>query len=205
MDDVDKFARFYESGFGKLILEKEAEYVRQELQDCGRILDVGCGIGVFEERLYGLDVTGLDISEEMIKVARRRSRKNFVVGDAGNLDFDDATFDGVFYVATLEFIADYKKAVREAWRVTRQGGKLLVLMLNPESQYFHEQSENKDSYFRRALHRDVSEVRDYISEFYAIIKEEYFLGIRGKEVFETRDKNFAAMYAVVGKRIEKNK
>jgi ubiquinone/menaquinone biosynthesis C-methylase UbiE len=200
MDDVDKFARFYESGFGKLILEKEAEYIRKELQDCGRILDVGCGIGVFEERLSGLDVTGLDISEEMIKVARRRSRKNFVVCDAGNLDFDDATFDGVFYVATLEFIADYKKAVREAWRVTRQGGKLLVLMLNPESQYFREQSEDKDSYFRRVLHRDVGEIRDCISELYAIVKEEYILGIRGTEVFETHDKNFAAMYAVVGRK-----
>ena len=200
MKGVDKFARFYESGFGKLILEKEAEYIQKELKDCDKILDVGCGIGIFEERLSGLDITGLDISEEMITEAGKRSDKKFVVGDAESLEFDDASFDGVLYVAALEFIADYKKAVRESWRVTRPDGKLLALMLNPSSRYFHEQSEDKDSYFRRVLHTDVDEIRDYIAEFYNIVKEEYFLGIRGKEVFETRDKKYAGLYAVVGKK-----
>jgi ubiquinone/menaquinone biosynthesis C-methylase UbiE len=200
MKGVDKFARFYESGFGKLILEKEAEYIQKELKDCDKILDVGCGIGIFEERLSGLDITGLDISEEMITEAGKRSDKKFVAGDAESLEFDDASFDGVLYVAALEFIADYKKAVRESWRVTRPDGKLLALMLNPSSRYFHEQSEDKDSYFRRVLHTDVDEIRDYIAEFYNIVKEEYFLGIRGKEVFETRDKKYAGLYAVVGKK-----
>jgi hypothetical protein len=53
------------------------------------------------------------------------------------------------------------------------------------------------------LHTDVDEIREYISEFYNIIKEEYFLGIRGKEVFESGDEKYAALYAVVGKRTEK--
>jgi len=198
--DVEKFARFYESDFGKLILEKEAEYIQKELKDCDKVLDVGCGIGIFEERLSGLDITGLDISEEMITEAGKRSDKKFVVGDAENMGFDDASFDGVLYVAALEFIADYKKAVRESWRVTRPDGKLLALMLNPSSRYFHEQSEDKGSYFGRVLHTDVDEIRDYIAEFYKIVKEEYFLGITGKEVFETRDKKYAGLYAVVGKK-----
>jgi hypothetical protein len=73
-------------------------------------------------------------------------------------------------------------------------------MLNPSSRYFHEQSQDKDSYFGRVLHTDVDEIRDYIAEFYKIVKEEYFLGITGKEVFETRDKKYAALYAVVGKK-----
>lgn len=200
MNDVHKFTRFYESDFGKLVLEKEAEYIRKELRGCSRILDVGCGIGIFEERLSGLDITGLDISEEMITEARRRSGNEFVVGDAQNLEFGDGRFDGVFFVATLEFIPDYKKAVREAWRVTGPGGKLLVLMLNPASLYFHEQSEDSGSYFGRVRHRNTDEIRNSISEFYTVIKDEYFLGIRGKEVFETRDEKYAALYAVVGEK-----
>ncbi len=204
MKDVDKFARFYESDFGKRILEKEAEYIQKELKDCDKILDVGCGIGIFEERLSGLDITGLDISEEMITEAGKRSDKKFVVGDAENLEFDDASFDGVLYVAALEFIADYKKAVRESWRVTKPGGKLLALMLNPSSRYFHEQSEDKDSYFGRVLHTDVDEIRDYIAELYEIVKEEYFLGITGKGVFETRDKNMRACTRSSGKRIDRD-
>ncbi len=50
------------------------------------------------------------------------------------------------------------------------------------------------------LHTDADEIRDYITEFYKIVKEEYFLGITGKEVFETHDKRYAGLYAVVGKK-----
>lgn len=39
------------------------------------------------------------------------------------------------------------------------------------------------------------------SEIYNILKEEYFLGIRGREIFDTRDKRFASLYVVVGRRI----
>lgn len=203
MADVEKFVRFNESGFGKSILIREAEYINQELKDCKKILDIGCGIGSFEEKLTELDITGLDISEEMIIEARKRSDKKFVLGNAENLEFDDSSFDGVLYVATLEFITDYGKAVQEAWRVTRPDGKLLVIMLNPESQYFLEQIEDKDSYFRKVKHANVMEIKDCIAKFYNIIKDEYFLGITGQGIIETSDKKYASLYAVVGKKIRK--
>lgn len=201
MSDVEKFNRFYESDFGRRILEKEAGYVYEELKDCGEILDVGCGIGTFERELSDLNITGLDISEEMIEEARKRSDKQFVRGNAESLEFDDASFDAVFYVATLEFVTDYKTAVREAWRVTRPGGMMLVIMLNPESRYFQEQSQDEDSYFRKVLHRDLEEIREYISKFYEITKSEYFLGIAGQEIFESSDKKYASLYSIVGRKI----
>jgi len=198
MSDVEKFVRFYESKFGKCLLEKETEYIYNEVKDCKTILDIGCGIGSFEQKLSELDITGLDISEEMLTEAKKRSEKYFVLGDAENLKFDDSSFDAVFYVATLEFITNYKKAIQEAWRVTRTNGKLLVIMLNPESHYFLEQTADKDSYFRNVKHTNVKEIKDYISQFYSVIKEEYFLGIMQKVIFETSDKKFASLYAVVG-------
>jgi len=200
MSDVEKFVRFYESEFGKCILEKESEYIYKELKSCKIILDIGCGIGCFEQKLSELDITGLDISEEMLTEARKRSDKYFVLGNAENLEFDDSSFDSVFYVATLEFIKNYKRAIREAWRVTRPHGKLLVIMLNPESQYFHEQTVDKVSYFRNVKHTNVKEIKNYISKFYHIIKDEYFLGIIRKEIFETCDKKYASLYAVVGEK-----
>src|SRR3989338_4085116 len=124
MTDVEKFVRFCRTDFGKSLLEKEAEYVYQELRSCQKILDVGCGIGTFEQRLASLDITGLDHSEEMLEEARKRSDKTFVLGTAESLDFDDSTFDAVFYVATLEFVTDYQKAIQEAYRVTKPNGKL---------------------------------------------------------------------------------
>jgi hypothetical protein len=71
-------------------------------------------------------------------------------------------------------------------------------MLNPESQYFNEQKVSKDSYFWNVKHTNVNEIKDHISQCYRIIKEEYFLGIKGEEIFETSDRKFASLYAVVG-------
>ena len=55
----------------------------------------------------------MDISEEMIIEARRRSDNEFVVGIAENQEFDDSIFDGVLYVATLEFITNLKKQFKK--------------------------------------------------------------------------------------------
>jgi ubiquinone/menaquinone biosynthesis C-methylase UbiE len=85
--DVEKFVQFYESEFGKKILTKEAEYLRNELRGKGNILDVGCGIGYFEEMLSDLNITGLDNSTEALEEARKRSDRKFVLGDACNLPF----------------------------------------------------------------------------------------------------------------------
>src|SRR4030042_6164409 len=60
--DVERFARFCDSEFGKSIMKKEVEYVYNELRNCEEILDVGCGIGSFEENLSSLNIVGLDSS-----------------------------------------------------------------------------------------------------------------------------------------------
>ncbi len=200
--DVRKFIKFCESDFGKSVLEKEAEYVYQELKGTHRILDVGCGIGQFEQKLSELDITGLDNSKEMLEEARRRSNKTFVLGNAESLNFDNASFDAVFYVTTLEFIDDYRKAIQEAYRVTKPNGKLLVMMLNPESEYFKEHVQREDSYFRKVQHTNLSEIKAYIARFYRIERKEYFLGIKGQQVFDTSNKQFASLYVIVGKKFK---
>ncbi len=201
MSDVEKFTRFYESDFGRRILEKETHYVYEELKEYGDILDIGCGTGNFEQELPELNITGLDISEEMIAEAKKRSDKRFVLGNAESLEFKDSSFDAVFYVATIEFLTDYRKAIRETWRVTRPDGKLVVIMLNPESQYFNEKSQDEDSYFRKVLHKNLEEIREYISKFYEITKSEYFLGITGQDIFDSSDKKYASLYSIVGRKL----
>ncbi len=63
-----------------------------------KILDVGCGAGVFAGELirHGYDVWGIDLSEAMIKYARETSGiQRFRVGDIESLEFADNTFDAV--------------------------------------------------------------------------------------------------------------
>ena len=99
----------------------------------------------------------------------------------------------VLFIATLEFLDDYKKAVREAYRVTKPNGKILAMILNPESEYFKEHAQRESSYFRRVRNTNIREIRDYISGFYKITGGGYFLGIRGQEVFESSDKNIPGL------------
>jgi ubiquinone/menaquinone biosynthesis C-methylase UbiE len=62
----------------------------------GRVLDVACGTGFLTRHLSG-EVTGLDSSEEMLKIAQERvPEASFIRGDAFSLPFPDASFDRVF-------------------------------------------------------------------------------------------------------------
>lgn len=200
MSDIEKFVRFYKSDFGKKILTREANYLKNELKDRKRILDIGCGIGYFEEMLSKLNIIGLDSSREILEEARKRSGKKFVLGDAKHLDFPEGYFDGVFTVTTLEFIDDYKKVVDELVRVLELGGKFVAMILNPRSEYFKSHMHKEDSYFRKIKHANLKEIESYISKFFATTGE-YFLGIRSQEIFETRDRNLAALYVVKGVKI----
>jgi len=179
-------------------MKKEVEYVYNELKNYGKILDVGCGIGSFEQNLPNLSIIGLDIAEEMLEEARTRSDKTFIQGNAEELQFKDSTFDAVFTVTTLEFLDDYRKAIKEIARVTKPKGKLLVMMLNPQSKYFMENVQRPGDYFQKIKHANTEEIRDYVSRFYEIRKEKYFLGIQEQRVFKTDDEKHASLYVLVG-------
>lgn len=196
--EVEKFIRFCESEIGRNVVKKEAEFVYNEIKDCKRILDVGCGIGSFEQHLPSLNIVGLDSSEELLEEARKGSNKTFVLGNAEHMSFKDSTFDAVFTVATLEFLDDYQKAVREIARVTKQHAKILAMMLNPESEYFGREIKKPGGYFRRIKHTNLLEIRNYISQFFTISKMEYFLGIRRQSVFDTNDQRYASLRVAVG-------
>jgi ubiquinone/menaquinone biosynthesis C-methylase UbiE len=189
--------RFYESDLGKKILHAEVNYLKNELRDRKRILDIGCGIGVFEEMMPELNIVGLDNSEAVLEEARKRSDKKFVLGDAQNLDFPNRSFGGVFSITTLEFLENYKKAVNEVARILKSGGKFVAMVLNPESEYFKYHIRKPGSYFGKIKHTNPKEIEKYISKLFTTAGR-YFLGIRGQEIFDTNDKYLAALYVIKG-------
>lgn len=197
--DVQKFVQFYNSEFGRKILTKEAEYLRKELKGRKKILDIGCGIGCFEEILSELNIIGLDSSKEALEEARKKSDKKFMLGDAQHLDFPNGSFDGAFTVTTLEFLDDYKKAVDEVARVLRPGGKFVAMILNPKSKYFKSHAGRPGSYFRKIKYTNPEEIGRYISRYFTT-GGEYFLGIQDQEIFDTTDKTLAALYVIKGTR-----
>jgi SAM-dependent methyltransferase len=92
-----------------------------------RLLDIGCGSGyaaaMAAER--GAHVTGIDITPELIAIARERlPGGDFVTGGMDALPFDDGAFDAAVGFNAFQFADDPITAVREAARVLKPGGLL---------------------------------------------------------------------------------
>jgi SAM-dependent methyltransferase len=98
----------------------------------GRLLDLGCGGGshavAFAE--LGWSVTGVDVSEEQLRLARGRG-VDAVLGRAEELPFEDATFDAAVSMWTHTDVDDVPAALRELVRVLRPGAPFVYLGVHP--------------------------------------------------------------------------
>jgi ubiquinone/menaquinone biosynthesis C-methylase UbiE len=99
----------------------------------GDVLEVAVGTGLnLAHYPPGLRITGIDLSPQMLSVARQRAMELGVdvvlrEGDAQALPFGDESFDTVVCTLSLCGIPDDRAAIAEMWRVLRPGGRLLLL------------------------------------------------------------------------------
>jgi ubiquinone/menaquinone biosynthesis C-methylase UbiE len=108
----------------------EQAIARMHVPADAHVLDLGCGSGwatrLLAESATQGRVVGIDISDEMIEVAREASKKfenvEFRVGSAERLPFDDATFTHGFSMESLYYYSDVGAALREVRRVLALGG-----------------------------------------------------------------------------------
>jgi len=102
-------------------------------QASGDVLEVAVGTGLnFDAYPSDVRLTGIDLSDEMLEIARNRARdlgREVVLqqGDAHALPFDDATFDTVVCTFGLCAIPDIDRALDEMTRVLRPGGRLILV------------------------------------------------------------------------------
>ena len=112
----------------------EVPYILELMGDAQgkRVLDAGCGGGFYSLWLSerGAKVLGIDVSKEMIRIAKRKASSKmldaeFMIGDVSDLGIEDGTFDLVLSTLVLMDVKELDKAVSELVRVTRDGGILL--------------------------------------------------------------------------------
>ena len=107
-----------------------------DLTTSSRVLDVGCGSGgpaLQVSRMTGCEVVGVDIREDALAIASRMAteaafglRVTFRRADAGRpLPFEDATFDAVLCIDSVNHLPDRPGIFAEWARLLRSGGRLL--------------------------------------------------------------------------------
>jgi SAM-dependent methyltransferase len=101
-----------------------------------RILDAGCGPGLYAEELMsrGAEVVGFDESPEMVRLARARVpaldvRVHDLETPLGWLQ--DGSFDAALMALVIHHIDDRVGALRELWRVLRPAGRLVISTHHP--------------------------------------------------------------------------
>lgn len=112
-----------------------------ELLNLGAVLDIGSGDGVLAELLSprSRQFVCLDVSQAVIQAARQRladrANVNFRIADMHDLPWPDAQFDQIFMLHTLSFSTQPERAISEAARVLKPGGRIVLATI---AQHSHE-------------------------------------------------------------------
>jgi ubiquinone/menaquinone biosynthesis C-methylase UbiE len=130
----DGLANWYDAEFADTDSGRKARAIVLRLlgPGPGTLLDVGCGTGAhtkaFAEARW--QTTGVDVSEDQLRMARERGL-DVVRADAASIPFANATFDAAVSIFTHTDFDDFAGAVREMARVLREGGRLVYLGVHP--------------------------------------------------------------------------
>jgi ubiquinone/menaquinone biosynthesis C-methylase UbiE len=173
-DEASDIYDTYEGLFFPYLFDRIDEILKRDmipsLPQGAKVLDIGCGTGrqtrLFKER--GYDVTGIDISSGLVKVANKKLGCNICFpSDACKLPFKDGTFDAVTSAgSTVNHIPDYDCFFSEIGRVLKPGGVVfmeadnkwrpdmlwcLASVIVGDPLKYHETLKNVVSYFKRPI------------------------------------------------------
>lgn len=123
-------SRYDESG-GNTYYSHICSGVMRNLPKDAKLLDLGCGTGLFMERYlrFGGEVIGLDISRNMIVRAKERTNSDVTLGTAEQLPFKDDTFDCVSSVLAFSYLQNPQGTVEDIYRVLKPGGSVSICTL----------------------------------------------------------------------------
>jgi ubiquinone/menaquinone biosynthesis C-methylase UbiE len=137
-EGYDLWSEVYDTDGNPLVLLEEPEVDRVLGEVAGlRLLDLGCGTGRHAVRLAarGVNVTACDFSDGMLKRARGKPGAElvqWVVHDLQRpLPFADGAFDIVLSALVLDHVRDVGAFLREAARVCRRGGRVVLTVMHP--------------------------------------------------------------------------
>lgn len=173
--EYSRLARIYDSRWKSYSEASTREILaRLSLKNSDKILDVGCGTGFLlhhlSERYPDVQLSGVDPVKAMLDVARKKLPVcvDLREGWAEQIPFADHNFNVVFSNSVFHYIRDIQTALREARRVLRPGGQLVIT----DWCYNYFTTRLTDLFLR---YFDQAHFRSYsVNKIRALLEENYF-------------------------------
>ena len=132
----DEIAEVYDHHYdhprGRIYHTRISRHAMESLPRGGKLLDIGCGTGLFIEKYLGNGGTavGIDLSRNMIARAKGRcGLTDFSLGTGESLPFCDNSFDAISSLLVFSYLRDPSAMLQEAYRVLRPGGAISICTL----------------------------------------------------------------------------
>jgi ubiquinone/menaquinone biosynthesis C-methylase UbiE len=161
----EKYAREYDDWFDRheTVYRAELAAIKNFLPPEGRGLEIGVGTGRFAGPL-GIKV-GVEPARAMAEMAKTRGIR-VIQGYAEALPLATASFGFVLMVTVLCFVADPMQALKEASRILKPPGRLIIGMIDPDSPLgrSYEANKEKSRFYHQAKFRQVPQVLKWLEE-----------------------------------------
>jgi len=148
IETYDKIAKIYSDYTFNLILQYHLNEFISLLPKDGKILDAGCGSGKDVAYLteYGFEAIGIDISEGLLKEAKKRTKGKFKKMDITEMKFKDEEFDGIWSCATLYHLKkeDMLKVLKDFNKILKKKGVLFINVKEGEGEEVVKKKEYDD-------------------------------------------------------------
>lgn len=183
----------------RLDTENDMENVMNMIEKYGasknlKILDIGCGTGKYGKMMKkrGYQVVGIDKSDSQVNQAKELIES--YVADATMIPFDDSSFDICTMIMMIQQLSskDRIKAIKEAYRVLKKGGLLIIKTCSHEDLQYRSTAQ----YFPKTLEIDkerypkIDELEKELSSFSKVEVEHSTITIKkSKENYLSRFKN----------------
>jgi ubiquinone/menaquinone biosynthesis C-methylase UbiE len=145
----------------------------------GKILDLGCGTGRNFIEKKGLEFYGIDFSEQMVKLAKKKPYKKVLKSNAWEIKFPDNFFDCALYISALHCIPsekDRKKSLIELVRVLKPKARAFISVWDKEQPKFKD--KGKEIYLKWGFQKNGKE--SYVERYYKLYTKKEIINLLKK-------------------------
>jgi len=206
-----EYDEWYKTDMGAFVdkVETEAAFLLLNPKEDEKILDIGCGTGNFSLKLASLecDVAGIDVSEKMLEVAKKKASETgydiCFKNMSGNLmNFNDDTFDKIICMAVFEFVENPEELYSNMLRVLKPNGTIVIGTIQKGGLWekLYSSEAFKDTIYSYATFKSAEELISLDKDNFSELRECLYIppGLEEKRYTMENEKEYKASGGIGG-------